>query len=79
MRTGSNRSLKPVLVLALGALAALGGCSSSSKSAQVYTFDASASGNFIAADALGSRMMRSETYRQAMAGQRNNNLASAHD
>lgn len=78
MRIRTTRFVKAATIMSLGALAAVGGCSSSAKSAQVYTYDAASGGNFIAADALGARMMRAETYRQATLIQ-HNNLASVRE
>lgn len=76
MRHLATRLSKAATVLALGALAAAGGCASTSRSAQVYTYDGASGGNFVASDSLGSRMMRAETYRQAMI-LKNTDLASA--
>lgn len=75
MRRTINRFVTAATLLAVGALAGIAGCASN-RSAQVYTYDAAQGRNVVASDALGARMMRSETYRQAMLAKKGENLAS---
>lgn len=79
MRQSNIRRIHVISGLALGALALVGGCASESRSADVYTYTPAAGGNVCAADSLGARMMRAETYRQAMLAKHNDNLASVRE
>ncbi|MBI1189371.1 MAG: hypothetical protein GC200_01640 [Tepidisphaera sp.] len=79
MRQFNSRLLKVASCLALGALAGAGGCASESRSADVYTYSPQMGGNVCASDALGARMMKAETYRQAMLIKQNQNLAQVRE
>lgn len=79
MRQFNRRLLNVASGLTLAALAGVGGCASENRSAEVYTYSPKMGGNVCASDALGARMMKAETYRQAMLTKQNQNFAQVRE